>query len=149
MTDTVPAEVRIALQDVMTDYCYAVDRLDHVDELLDLFTVDAVLEFSTIGLATMHGRTRWEPFYREVFAGMSHHTHYISNFRLERWTGDAASIRAYVQGLGRAKDGNEVHVHVRYRMDCVRRDGHWRIARYEIHPGMPLPGSLTTIHAGR
>jgi len=77
MTDTVPAEVRIALQDVMTDYCYAVDRLDHVDELLDLFTVDAVLDFSTIGLATMHGRTRWEPFYREVFAGMSHHTHYM------------------------------------------------------------------------
>jgi hypothetical protein len=51
----VPVEVRIALEDVMIDYCYAVDNLKNVEELLDLFTDDAVLDFSDIGLPAMHG----------------------------------------------------------------------------------------------
>lgn len=49
-----PMEVRVALQDLMTAYCYAVDRLDDVDGLLDLFTEDAVLDFSAIGLPVMN-----------------------------------------------------------------------------------------------
>ena len=49
----IPMEERMALQDLMTDYCYAVDKLADVEELLDLFTDDAVLDFSGIGLAVM------------------------------------------------------------------------------------------------
>jgi ketosteroid isomerase-like protein len=80
---------------------------------------------------------------------MTHHTHYISNFRLESCTGDQAVMRAYVQGMGRSKDGNEVLVHVRYRMDCVRQAGAWKCQRYYIYGGMPLPGSLAAIHGER
>ena len=144
-----PLEERIALQDLMTDYCYAVDRLESVDELLDVFTEDAVLDFSDIGLPAMHGRAAHRAFYDGVFADMSHHTHYISNFRLESYAGDHAVMRAYVQGLGRSNDGNEVLVHVRYRMDCARRDGRWKCQAYYIHAGMPMPGSLAEIHGER
>jgi ketosteroid isomerase-like protein len=144
-----PIEDRIALQDLMTDYCYAVDGLASVDELLDLFTEDAVLDFSDIGLPAMHGRAAHRAFFDGVFADMSHHTHYISNFRLKDYTGDAATMLAYVQGLGRAKDGNEVLVHVRYRMDCERRGGAWKCIRYFILAGMPMPGSLAQIHGER
>ena len=139
-------EERIALQDLMTDYCYAVDQLTDVDELLDLFTDDAVLDFTDIGLATMHGRPALKDFYDGVFAGMSHHQHYISNFRLEAFSGDTATMRAYVQGLGRAIDGNEVHVHVRYRMDCVKTEAGWKCSKYWILGGMPMPDSLEEIH---
>ncbi|MEZ5656423.1 MAG: nuclear transport factor 2 family protein [Sphingobium sp.] len=142
-------EERIALQDLMTDYCYAVDKLKDVDALLDLFTDDAVLDFSDIGLPAMPGKETFKKFYDAVFADMSHHTHYISNFRVESYDGDKAVMRAYVQGLGRAKDGNEVHVHVRYRMECVKRGGGWLCSRYEILTGMPLPGSLNEIHGDR
>jgi ketosteroid isomerase-like protein len=145
----IPIDDRLALQDAMTDYCYAVDRLDALPELLDLFTADAVLDFSDIGLPAMHGREAWTRFYEGVFADMSHHTHYISNFRVESYEGDAAVMWAYVQGLGRAKSRNEVLVHVRYRMAFVRQAGGWKIGRYEILAGMPMPGSLGAIHGER
>lgn len=149
MSVAAPLEERIAIQDLMTDYCYAVDKLTDVDGLLDLFTEDAVLDFSDIGLPAMQGRAAHRKFYDGVFADMSHHTHYISNFRLESYAGTAASMRSYVQGLGRAKDGNEVLVHVRYRMDCVKVAGAWKCSRYFILAGMPMPGSLAAIHGER
>ncbi|MDR2856999.1 MAG: nuclear transport factor 2 family protein [Novosphingobium sp.] len=145
----IPLEERIAIQDLMTDYCYAVDKLTDVDDLLALFTEDAVLDFSDIGLPLMRGRAEHRAFFESVFADMSHHTHYISNFRLDSYDGSKATMRAYVQGLGRAKDGNEVLVHVRYRMDCVKQQDGWKCEQYFILGGMPMPGSLTDIHGDR
>lgn len=146
MKTKVPVEDRIALQDLMTDYCYAVDKLTDLPELLDLFTDDAVLDFSDIGLKAMPGKERFREFYENVFTGMTHHTHYISNFRVASYTGDAAVMNAYVDGLGRSEDGNTVEVHVRYRMDCVRVADEWKINAYYILKGMPMPDSLTEIH---
>ena len=143
------AEERFALEDLMTDYCYAVDQLEDVQPLLDLFTDDAVLDFSAIGLPAMHGKSEFRKFYDTVFADMSHHTHYISNFRVEAYDGDTATMRAYVQGLGRSNTGNDVLVHVRYRMESVKRHGAWKCTRYEIMPGMPVPDSLDQIHGDR
>lgn len=145
----IPIDERIALQDLMTDYCYAVDQLTDVDALLALFTDEAVLDFSAIGLPAMHGKSEFRKFYEGVFADMSHHTHYISNFRVESYDGQQSTMRAYVQGLGRGKDGNEVLVHVRYRMDCLLTDDGWRCTGYWITPGMPMPGSLDEIHGQR
>lgn len=144
-----PVEERIALQDLLTDYCYAVDKLTDVDELLNLFTEDAVIDMSDIGLPVMNGRAEHKKFFDAVFADMSHHTHYVSNFRLASYEGDKATMFAYVQGLGRAKDGNEVHVHVRYQMDCVKVNGEWKFKTYYNRAGMPMPGSLGEIHGDR
>ncbi|WP_185267075.1 nuclear transport factor 2 family protein [Halopseudomonas xiamenensis] len=141
-----PLEDRIALQDLMTEYCYAVDKLTDLPELLDLFTDDALLDFSDIGLAAMPGKERFRQFYENVFANMTHHTHYISNFRVAAYEGDTAAMTAYVEGLGRSRDGNSVQVHVRYRMDCVKVAGEWKISAYYILEGMPMPESLTEIH---
>lgn len=145
----VPVEDRIALQDLLTEYCYAVDKLTDLPDLLDLFTDDAVLDFSDIGLQVMEGKERFREFYESVFAGMSHHTHYISNFRMESYTGETAVMSAYAEGLGRAKDGNTVQVHVRYCMHCVKVDGDWKISAYYNRKGMPMPDSLTEIHHDR
>lgn len=145
----VTPEDRFALQDLMTAYCYAVDDLEDLEGLLDLFTDDAVLDFSAIGLPAMNGKAAFRGFYEGVFADMTHHTHYLSNFRIDSFGGDTAGLRAYAEGLGRSKDGNSVHVHVRYRMNAVRAGDGWKITRYEIHPGMPMPGSLDEIHGER
>ena len=101
------------------------------------------------GLPVMPGKAEFKTFYDGVFADMTHHQHYISNFRVESYDGDKATMRAYVQGLGRAKDGNQVHVHVRYRMQCVRTGAGWKCRKYDILAGMPLPGSLEEIHGER
>ncbi len=146
---TTPLDERIALQDLMTDYCYAVDQLSDVESLLDLFTEDAVLDFTDIGLPAMPGKPEFRKFYTGVFEDMSHHTHYLSNFRVEAYSGDRATVRAYVQGLGRGNDGNETHVHVRYRMACVKRDDGWKCASFWILTGMPLPDSLEELHGHR
>ncbi|EED36046.1 conserved hypothetical protein [Luminiphilus syltensis NOR5-1B] len=142
-------EERLALNDLMTDYCYAVDALSDLDALLDLFTDDAVLDFSDIGLPAMNGKREFRGFYEGVFADMSHHTHYLTNFRVGSYSGNAATGLAYVQGLGRSKEGNEVLVHVRYEMDCVKINGEWKCQKYCIRQGMPLPGSLNEIHGER
>ena len=144
-----PVEERFALQDLMTDYCYAVDKLTDVDELLDLFTEQAVLDFSDIGLPAMNGKQEFRKFYDGVFADMSNHQHYITNFRVKEYNGDTAVMLAYVQGLGRSKDGNTVQVHVRYSMDCLKTANGWKCTTYRILRGMPMPDSLNEIHGNR
>jgi ketosteroid isomerase-like protein len=149
MTMSMPLEDRVAMQDLMTAYCYAVDKLADIDGLLSLFTEDAVLDFSGIGLPLMNGHDDIHKFFDAVFADMSHHAHYITNFRPEAYGGDTAAMSAYVIGLGRAKDGNEVAVNVQYRFDAVRTADGWKANRYSMFGMMPLPGSLAEIHGER
>ncbi|HZU63911.1 MAG TPA: nuclear transport factor 2 family protein [Novosphingobium sp.] len=148
MTD-MPLEDRIALQDLMTAYCYAVDRLDDIDTLLALFTPDATLDFTRIGLPLMEGHGAIRAFFDGVFADMTHHAHHIGNFRPIRHAGDTAAMTAYVHGLGRARDGNTVDVHVEYTFDCVRTAAGWKCRRYSMFSLLPLPGSLAEIHGSR
>ncbi len=138
---------RFALQDLLTAYCYAVDRLDDVPALLDLFLPDADFDLSAIGLLNVKGHGEIGTFFTRVFQDMSHHAHYNSNFTISRLDGDEASIRAYVTGMGIAKDGNSVTVHVDYYLDCVRTSAGWKIKRFYEEPLLPMPGSLTEIHA--
>lgn len=146
-TDFQIIQDRFALQDLLTAYCYAVDKLDDVDALLDLFTPDAVFDLSAIGLLTAQGHDEIRAFFTRVFEDMAHHAHYNSNFTVSRLDDDEASIRAYVTGMGIARDGNSVTVHVDYYLDCVRTAAGWKIARFYEEPLLPMPGSLTEIHA--
>ncbi len=149
MTVQMPIEDRIALQDLMTAYCYAVDDIGNIEGLLALFTEDAVLDFRKIGLPLMNGHGDIRAFFEGVFADMTHHAHYISNFRPEAYDGDTGAMSAYVNGMGRAKDGNEVVVQVQYRFDCVRTAGGWKANRYSMFAMMPTPASLEEIHGDR
>ena len=139
---------RFALQDLLTAYCYAVDRLEDVDGLLNLFTPDADYDLSGIGLLKTKGHEGIRAFFTRVFADMAHHAHYSANFTIQRLDGDTASTRAYVTGMGIAKGGNSVTVHVDYYLDCVRTAQGWKIARFYEEPLLPMPGSLNEIHGG-
>lgn len=141
-----PQDVRQALQDLMTDYCYAVDGLKDVEPLLALFTDDAVADLTAIGLPLMEGKPAIKKFFDGVFADMSHHFHMIANFRPQSWDGSVGAMTAYVIGMGRANDGNTVTVEVHYRMECVEQGGAWKCRHYTITPMMPMPGSLDEIH---
>jgi ketosteroid isomerase-like protein len=143
---TISIEDRLALQDLMIAYCYAVDKLTDVDGLLALFTEDAVLDFTKIGLPLMNGHDEIRSFFDGVFATMSHHAHYITNFRPVQFGGNRGVMTAYVLGLGRSKDGNEVAVNVQYTFEAVRTPTGWKAERYSMFAMMPLPGSLAEIH---
>lgn len=143
---TITIEDRIGLQDLMIDYCYAVDKLSDVDGLLALFTENAVLDFSAIGLPVMYGHGDMRRFFERVFADMSHHAHYITNFRAVHCDGHRAIMTAYVIGLGRAKAGNAVEVNVQYTFKAVRGGAGWQCEHYSMFSMLPLPGSLAQIH---
>ncbi len=146
-----PENVRTALERHLIEYCYAVDGLEDVGPLMVLFTDDAVADFSAIGLPAMTGREEIGAFYKAVFADMTHHFHFISNFRPDGWDADegAGAMTAYVIGMGAAKDGSSITVQVKYRMECVQQGGAWKCRHYAITPMMPMPGSLGEVHGQR
>jgi ketosteroid isomerase-like protein len=133
----------------MIAYCTAVDCLDDVQAICDVFTEDADFDLSGIGLPRMYGHAGLRDFFEGVFADMSHHAHYLTNFAMTAYHEETASARAYIIGMGRAKDGNEVTVNGRYYFDVKRTDKGWRTTRYSMDFLMPLPGSLAEIHADR
>ena len=137
-----PTEDRFALEDLITGYCLAVDKLSDVDALVSIFTPDAVCDFSGIGLPSLGGAQAIREFFDRVFADMTHHAHYSSNFAVLSYEGDLATIGAYIIGMGRARDGGEVLVHVRYRLDCLRTAQGWKCRRFFITPLMPVSGAL-------
>lgn len=141
-----PEDVRTAIERLMVDYCYNVDAMDDMERFLGIFTEDAVTDMTAIGLPLMNNREELRQFFEGVFDTMSHHFHFISNFRPQSWDGTVGAMQAYVIGMGRAKDGNTVTVQVRYRMECLETVDGWKCRHYTISPMMPMPGSLGEIH---
>ena len=146
MTIAVPLEDRFALHDLLNAYCFAVDKLADVDGMLSLFTEDAVYDLTDIGMLRTEGHAGIRAFFEGVFSYMTHHAHYATNFAVQSYNGDTASIRGYVFAMGNSNDGNTVTVHVDYYLDCVRTATGWKIKRFYEKPLMPMPNSLTEIH---
>ena len=140
-------EDRIALEDVLTAFCNAVDSLKDMDGLLGCFTEDAVFDLTGISLPQHHGHADIRRFFTQVFHDMSHHAHLSANFTVDRLAADSAACHAAVLGTGATHDGRTVLVYVRYYLDFVRTDKGWRIKRLGESALMPLPGELTGIHA--
>jgi len=139
-------EDRLALEDVLKAYCAAVDSLSDMDGLLNCFTEDAVLDLGGINLPRFDGHAGIRQFFTQVFADMTHHAHFISNFTVARYDGDTAHCTAYVMGMGVARDGQSVLVYVKYFLDYVRTPSGWKMNRFAESGLMPLPDSLTGIH---
>jgi ketosteroid isomerase-like protein len=140
-------EDKMALQDVLTAYCNAVDSLKDMDGLLNCFTEDAVMDLGGIHLPKFVGHGGIRQFFTQVFTDMSHHAHYASNFTIDKLDGDSARCRAAVIGTGATHDGNSVLVYVRYFLDYTRTASGWKWNKFGETALMPLPDSLTQIHA--
>ena len=136
---------RIALEDLLVEYYHAVDKLK-ADEVVAAFSDDAFLDLSGFGLPVKRGMQSIMAYYEHMPANVSHTIHYVSNFGIETFDGDTATLRAYIQAFGRMKDGNEVHGHSRCWMKGVRQnDGEWKVSELTFLPSMPLPGPLDEI----
>lgn len=140
-------EDRFELQDVLTAFCNAVDSLSDIDGLVNCFTEDAVFDLTGIHLPRHNGRTEVRKFFAQVFRDMSHHAHLCANFTVDKLDDDSAACRAAVLGTGATHDGRTVLVYVRYFLDFGRTGTGWKIKRLEEAALMPLPESLTGIHA--
>lgn len=137
-----PIEDRLAIQDLMIAYAHAVDSMHDVEAICDVFTDDAVFDLSGIGLAALQGHDGIRQFFSNVFGAMANHAHYLTNFAVTAYTGDTASMRAYVIGMGVGKDGRAVTVNGRYYFDVRRTAAGWKATRYTMDFMMPLSGTL-------
>lgn len=100
-----------------------------IDSILAVFTEDAVFDLSGIGLSAMLGHDGIRDFHTNVYANtahMAHMAHYLSNFAVTAYTGQTASIRAYVNGIGLGKHGRGVIVYGRYYFDVIRTAAGWK-----------------------
>ena len=125
-----PIEDRLAIQDLLIAYAHAVDSLHDLDGICEVFVEDAVFNLSGIGFPSLNGTGEIRTFFEDTFAAMSAHAHYLTNFAITAYTGDTASIRAYVIGMGKYKAGGGITVHGRYYFDVVRTGTGWKATRY-------------------
>jgi len=122
-------EDRIALQDLIIEYCAQIDR-SNVEGVLGCFVEDGVLDLTGLGLPRLQGRTEIRDFFSSVFATMAYNGHYSSNFKLDALNGDRASAHAYVHAVGKSTEGGDVLVYAKHEFDAVRTEDGWKIAEF-------------------
>jgi ketosteroid isomerase-like protein len=134
---TCPLEDRIALEDLATAYCSAVDRIGDIDGVLAVFTPDAVYDMSGFGLGLMEGHAAIRGFYEAAFPTMAANAHFASNFAVNAFADNAASTSHYVHAFSKSKDGSLLEARVKYLMNARRDAGVWRISRLGIELLLP------------
>lgn len=135
-----PVEDRLAIRDLLVAYAHAVDSLQDLDGICDIFVEDAVFDLSGIGFPVVSGHAGIRGFFAETFGAMAAHAHYLTNFAITAYRGDTASVRAYVIGMGRYKAGGGITVHGRYYFDVVRIAAGWKACRYTMDFLIPPEG---------
>jgi uncharacterized protein (TIGR02246 family) len=142
MTDFQAIADRIEIEAIRAEYTDAAMMRDH-DRLASLFTDDAVLRIPDAGVeqagreAIRAGTRRladeWEYFVQNTHQG---------TIRLD---GDTASGRAYIQELGRLRDGRSIVNYALYHDRYRRTPDGWRFTErvYEVRyfDTTPLPGT--------
>lgn len=141
---TCPAEIRIALADVINAYALAVDDIGNTAGVAGLFTPDAVYDLSALGMGEITGRDGIAGFFDAAFAGMAQNAHFISNIVLRAYDGaNKASVQAYGHAFSLGKDGNLLEVKARYAFDLRQTGEGWQIARLGMT--MLLPPVVTPV----
>ena len=131
-------EDRARLQEVITDYLIAVDDLTSVDNVLACFTEDAVFDFSGINYPSIAGTAALREFFTGVFADMTHHAHYNTNFKVDELSDDSAKCRCHVIGMGKTKANQDVLFYLQYFLEYRRSGDTWKICRFASRPLMPI-----------
>ncbi len=131
-------EDRQALQEVITNYLVAVDDLASVEAVLDCFTEDAVFDMTGINYPSFSGLPALREFFTGVFASMSHHAHYATNFKIDSLQQDSAAARTHVIGMGVTNEGDEVLFYLQYHLGYRRSGDHWKISSFRGQALMPL-----------
>lgn len=121
---------RMEIQDLMVEYCYAIDNRDW-DALDNVFTPDAIIDYSEmVGFKGNLAETK--KFLSESMVVIQDCQHIISTSQI-RLDGDRATGRTVCTNPMVLKpDGHVFIVGLWYKDEFVRTDKGWRISsRYE------------------
>jgi hypothetical protein len=134
------AEDRQAVHDLMVRYTYAADIPGPEEDLLALFTEDALMDSPVSGHYKGHeGVKAWLNRLNKVRAGMQLR-HYMTNILIDG-DGNRATLKAYFyetkMDLGKAKEGAkpiaEFHIAGQYDCVAVKLAGRWRLQRRTVY----------------
>ena len=138
-------ESRIALRDLVTDYCQAFDGLDF-DRFLRIWWADCVWDIGP-PFGRFDGHEGIRRAVQEVLWPVWRETHHLtSNLRLAFEDADSAHGVCNVDCMGATRDNVVQMISATYRDHFQRRDGEWRILRRDvtIHYFNPIPGAQMT-----
>jgi len=136
-------ESRMALRDLVTDYCLGFDNHDW-GTFIAIWHEDAVWEIGP-PFGTFEGHTGIKKAVYEILYPFWRETHHLTtNLRINFSDADHAHGVCNVDCMGASKDGGIVQmVNATYSDDFERRAGVWKIARrkVELHYFNPIPGA--------
>lgn len=118
---------RFEIQDVLTAYCTAIDA-GQWDDLDDIFTSDATIDYSAVGGASGDLATA-KQFLSSALPMFPAYQHLIANVTMSI-DGDRATARTMCHNpmVMPGEDGKLLTVGIWYRDTLRRVDGRWRIA---------------------
>ena len=135
-------ESRIAMRDLVTDYCLGFDTRDW-DRFLSIWHPDAVWEIGPpFGTFVGHEGIREAVF--DILYPVWRETHHLtSNLRIDFEAADHARGVCNVDCMGATADDIVQMISATYTDDFERREGVWKIAKRNvvIHYFNPVPGA--------
>jgi gamma-hexachlorocyclohexane dehydrochlorinase len=138
-------ESRIALRDLVSDYCLGFDNRDW-ERFISIWHPDAVWEIGPpFGTFTHHEGIR--EAVHDVLYPLWRETHHLTtNLRLSFDDPDRAKGICNVDCMGATSDDVVQMISATYTDDFERRDGVWKIARRGVamHYFNPIPGAVMT-----
>ncbi len=132
-----PETVLRAIKDLMAEYSHNLDAMEDAEKVVAIFTPDAVVDFSAVGFPAMNGEDEIRGFFAGLFPAMAGQFHDMANFRPASWDDEVAIVETYVIGMGQPKDGDLIHVQVKYRWECIETANGWRCRHFTLKPMMP------------
>lgn len=132
-------EDRLAIQELVHSYAIHVDT-QQMDRLLTLFTEDAEVDESAIGIAMTKGHAALRDSFQKGFDALSHNFHMIGNNVITDASGDTARGQCHFFAQARlAANGLRLNM-AGYYQDVYRKsvDGAWRIQSRTLALLMPV-----------
>lgn len=135
MTHALPVEDRLAIADLMADYCELVDAYD-IDAVALLFTEDCVTDYGPGRGGRVSGRDAVRVRIAGGQAQFRRTHHQLGQSRLRPRDADpidAVDAVTYVTAAHEDWDGRQWRAHLRYVDVVVRAEGGWLLAERRVH----------------
>lgn len=114
-----------AIRQLTHYYAHYIDHYE-LEPLMALWTDDAVLDESGVGLQAHYGRDSIRESFVQAFAVMKSQVHFTSNFILQELVGDRAKGTCYFLVEGVVHGGGKIHATGYYEDEYARSGANWR-----------------------